>query len=82
MSRILDAGAVAAMLGCSARTVEDHARTGVLPGTKFGEGWACRPFTSRASPARHRGAFGHHSRGPKPCLPTLDSLGCSQRIVH
>ena len=39
MSRILDAGAVAAMLGCSARTVEDHARAGVLPGTKFGEGW-------------------------------------------
>ena len=39
MSRILDTGAVAAMLGRSARTVEDHARAGVLPGTKFGEGW-------------------------------------------
>ena len=39
MSRILDADTVAAMLGCSTRTVEDHARAGVLPGTKFGEGW-------------------------------------------
>ena len=39
MSRILDADTVAAMLGSSARTVDDHARAGVLPGTKFGEGW-------------------------------------------
>ena len=39
MGRILDAGAVAAMLGCSTRTVEDHARAGLLPGTKFGEGY-------------------------------------------
>ena len=39
MNHILDADTVAAMLGCSTRTVEDHARAGVLPGTKFGEGW-------------------------------------------
>lgn len=39
MSRIIDAAAVAQMLGCSTRTVEDCARDGTLPGTKFGDGW-------------------------------------------
>ena len=41
-----------------------------------------RPFTSAASPARHRGAFGHHPRGRQLDPPILDSFGCSQRIVH
>ena len=27
------------MLGCTPRTVEDHARTGTLKATKFGESW-------------------------------------------
>lgn len=36
---ILNAEQVAALLGCSAETVEDHARSGRLPGYKFGAGW-------------------------------------------
>ena len=30
---------VAAMLGCSAKTVQAHARAGHLPGVKFGDDW-------------------------------------------
>lgn len=39
MSQILNSSQVAEMLGCTPRTVEDHARAGTLKGTKFGEGW-------------------------------------------
>ena len=27
------------MLGCSVKTVENHARAGTIPGAKFGDGW-------------------------------------------
>ena len=36
---LLESPQVADMLRCSVRTVEDHARSGILPGVKFGEGW-------------------------------------------
>ena len=36
---IMDSPAVAALLKCSERTVEDHARAGRLPAVKFGDGW-------------------------------------------
>jgi excisionase family DNA binding protein len=36
---LMTAPEVAALLHCSERTVEDHARAGVLPGYKFGDGW-------------------------------------------
>lgn len=39
MSQILNSTQVAEMLGCTTRTVEDHARAGTLKGTKFGESW-------------------------------------------
>ena len=39
MSQILNSNQVAELLGCSIRTVEDHARSGTLKGTKFGDGW-------------------------------------------
>ncbi len=39
MQPILTTEEVAALLKCSTRTVEDHARSGRIPGAKFGEGW-------------------------------------------
>ena len=39
MSQILNSTQVAEMLGCTSRTVEEHARTGTLKATKFGESW-------------------------------------------
>lgn len=39
MLPIMDSSAVAALLKCSERTVEDHARAGRLPAVKFGDGW-------------------------------------------
>lgn len=36
---ILEAAGVAELLKCSARTVEDRARAGTLPGVKVGESW-------------------------------------------
>lgn len=39
MSQILNSTQVADLLGCSIRTVEDHARSGTLKGTKFGDSW-------------------------------------------
>ncbi len=39
MTEILNSAQVAELLGCSVRTVEDHARAGTLKGTKFGDGW-------------------------------------------
>lgn len=39
MTPIMNAEQVAALLGCSKRTVEEHARDGTLPGAKFGDGW-------------------------------------------
>lgn len=39
LNPILTAEQVAELLHCSRRTVEDHARSGTLPGAKFGDGW-------------------------------------------
>ena len=39
MTEIIGAEEVATLLRCSVRTVEDHAREGRLPATKFGDGW-------------------------------------------
>ena len=39
MNPILNAQQVADLLGCSVKTVENHARAGHIPGTKFGDGW-------------------------------------------
>lgn len=39
MSQILNSTQVAEMLGCTPRTVEEHARSGTLKATKFGESW-------------------------------------------
>lgn len=36
---IMTTAEVAALLHCSTRTVEDHARAGTLPGYKFGDSW-------------------------------------------
>jgi len=36
---LMDSSQVAALLKCSERTVEDHARAGRLPAVKFGDGW-------------------------------------------
>jgi len=38
-SEVLDAAEVAALLRCSVKTVEEHARRGTLPGDKFGDAW-------------------------------------------
>ncbi len=39
MNPIMNAQEVAQLLGCSIKTVENHARAGSIPGTKFGDGW-------------------------------------------
>ncbi len=39
MKPILTAQEVAELLCCSIKTVENHARAGTIPGTKFGDGW-------------------------------------------
>lgn len=39
MKPILTAQEVAELLCCSVKTVENHARAGSIPGTKFGDGW-------------------------------------------
>lgn len=39
MSPIMNAQEVAQLLGCSIKTVENQARAGRIPGTKFGDGW-------------------------------------------
>ena len=39
MKAILTAQEVAELLCCSVKTVENHARAGSIPGTKFGDGW-------------------------------------------
>lgn len=39
MQPILTTEEVAELLKCSTRTVEDHARSGRIPGAKFGDGW-------------------------------------------
>ena len=39
LTPIMDSPAVAQLLKCSERTVEDHARAGRLPAIKFGDGW-------------------------------------------
>ena len=39
MNPILTTQEVAALLCCSVKTVENHARAGSIPGTKFGDGW-------------------------------------------
>ena len=39
MNPIMNSQQVADLLGCSVKTVENHARAGTLPGTKFGDGW-------------------------------------------
>lgn len=39
MNPILTTQEVAALLCCSVKTVENHARAGSLPGAKFGDGW-------------------------------------------
>jgi excisionase family DNA binding protein len=39
LAPLMDSAAVAQLLACSVRTVEDRARTGALPAVKFGEGW-------------------------------------------
>lgn len=36
---LMKSAAVATLLDCSVRTVEDHARAGRLPAVKFGDGW-------------------------------------------
>lgn len=36
---VLDASDVATVLRCAVTTVEERARTGDLPGLKFGDGW-------------------------------------------
>jgi excisionase family DNA binding protein len=35
----MNSSEVGALLRCSERTVEDHARAGRLPAVKFGDGW-------------------------------------------
>ena len=39
MNPIMNSQQVADLLGCSIKTVENHARAGTLPGAKFGDGW-------------------------------------------
>lgn len=36
---VLDVAAVATLLRCSIKTVEERARAGDLPGLKYGDGW-------------------------------------------
>ncbi len=39
LKAILDAQEAADLLHCSAKSIENHARSGRLPGIKFGDGW-------------------------------------------
>ena len=39
LGQVLTSSQVAEILHCSSRTVEDHARSGALPGYRFGDGW-------------------------------------------
>lgn len=39
MSPILDSQQAAELLKCTVKTIEDRARSGDLPGEKFGESW-------------------------------------------
>ena len=42
---LMDSSAVAQLLGCSVRTVEDYARDKTLPAVKIGGGWICTSDT-------------------------------------
>jgi len=65
---LMDAPAVAQLLKCSERTVEDHARSGRLPAVKFGDGWM---FPAEALlRAVNRLAEDEAARRAKPALPT------------
>lgn len=39
LNAIINSEQVANLLGCSVKTVENHARAGTIPGAKFGDGW-------------------------------------------
>lgn len=43
---VLDTAAAAALLRCAESTIEEHARSGNLPGLKFGEGGWVFPATA------------------------------------
>ena len=79
MSRILDADTVAAMLGCSTRTVEDHARAGVLPGTKFGEGWVF--VDELVVDAVRRKSIAEAEQRAKPRTPNAVDTGRGKRRI-
>lgn len=65
---LMDAPAVAQLLKCSERTVEDHARSGRLPAVKFGDGWM---FPAEALlRAVNRLAEDEAARRAKPAAPS------------
>ena len=49
MLDVLNAAAVAALLGCKVSTIEDRARRGDLPGLLFGDGGWVFPATALAA---------------------------------
>lgn len=84
---LMTAPQVADLLRCSVRTVEDHARSGTLPGVKFGEGWVF-PFDAlmravnrlaedgaakRAEPLKPR-AIQKNVRVTRPSLPRNEEV--------
>lgn len=90
MQPILTTEEVAALLKCSTRTVEDHARSGRIPGAKFGEGWvfaadlvveavkriSLEAAESRSKPPTKKNAvqFAHNATAKSRRIPGLSLL--------
>lgn len=88
MNPLLNSDEVGELLSCSKRVVEEYARTGRLPGAKFGDKWIfpsellieavikiCRQEAEqRAKPQRAFGVLVSTSRKKKPSLPGLSLM--------
>ncbi len=80
---------VAHILGCTERTVEDHARAGRLPGLKFGTSWVfpMGALVTRLDEwaleeaALRRKSSGYGPEGGPMTLVTRTSLGEAQKRV-
>jgi dUTP pyrophosphatase len=77
---IYEAEEAAAILRCSVKTVEEHARTGNLPGLKFGDGWI---FPVEALLARVNELALEQAQGRRQKrLPSADPVARQLKIVE
>lgn len=69
---VFDSEQAAAVLRCSAKTVEDRARSGDLPGLKYGDGWVfpVQAFYERLNELAHEQAAERRRGKSKPPAPS------------